>query len=254
MKPIQTKKGIKTTEQKMFLHYFFSVTAILFLIICIIGFSAGISLKSAKGIHMASFRFIAHGFFGFLWVSLYILQTQFVFRKSIQWHMRIGKMSVLAIFLLLISTLYLLFSARNNYPDFPINELAIMAGGLGFNALIIIFLLFLGVVMRKKPFIHKRLMFFGTLFLIGTGIDRLPWAIHGLDDGNMMLVLTTYLLFSLPLIIYDFRTEKSKLKAFSFLIFLYYIIFGLIISMVLTPYVFTTETWIEFVDWMSSML
>lgn len=255
MKLIRTEISSRDNKKHAFIKYYFSVTAILFLIICLLGFGTGISLKSSNGINIKSFRFILHGFIGFLWVILYVLQTQLAFRNNIRLHMKLGKVSFFVIILLALSVLYLLFSTKNTYPEIPNEELALFSGGMLFNALGgSIFLLLLGVAKRKKSFIHKRLMFFGTLLLIGTAIDRLPWIFHGFDDGNLGLVLLSTVLFALPLIIFDLITAKSKLKVFSLLVLLYSILIGFLSFMLLMPYVFTSETWIEFVEFLSSLL
>lgn len=236
-------------HHKRFEHYYFAATAILFLICCIVGFSAGIRNKASQGINMAASRYILHGIFGFLWILLYVIQTQLVFRKKIQWHTKAGKAAFVILILLTLSTLYLIIPARISHPEIPIEGLSFLVGIFGFSLLTVIPLLFIGIAMRKSPFHHKRLMFYGTLLLANTGIDRIPLA-FGIPDNPIFTMLVD-LIIALPLLIYDLRTALKKEKRFSVLFYFYPLSMFMVNVFVFAPQIYASKTWMKFVDWIS---
>ncbi|WP_053990578.1 hypothetical protein [Mangrovimonas sp. TPBH4] len=241
-----TTKVSNPTKTTSFEHYFFATTAILFLLVCLAGFSAGINLKTSRGINMAASRYILHGLFGFIWMLLYVLQTQLVFRKKTHWHAKFGKAGFVVLILLALSTVYLIISARLSHPDIPIEGLSFLVGIFGFSLLTGMPLLFIGIAMRKQAFYHKRLMFYGTLLLADTGFDRLP-LIFGIEETPIILIAN--LIFALPLLIYDLRTSLKKQKVFSTSLYLYPHVILILNLFVLAPYVYASKTWMKFVEW-----
>ncbi|MBD0822939.1 hypothetical protein [Aestuariibaculum marinum] len=242
---------LKIIKPNAFEHTFFASTAILFLALCLVGFSMGIQLKSSRGTDLAVARFLLHGTLGFIWLLTYVLQTQLIFRNKIKLHMKIGRASVITLFLFGLSTIYLIISAKTSYPKIPDKALANFIGTFSLSSIFEFALIILALWFRKTPFLHKRLMFYGVLAFSGTGTDRI-FLFMGIEEP-IFYMFSVNLLIKLPLLIYDFKTYPVKQKLISSFLFLYsYIVmaFGILL---IKPY-FSSKEWINFAVWLASLV
>lgn len=119
---------------------------------------------------------IAHGLVMSLWMMMFVLQTLFVVKRQYRIHMFMGRIgAVLAGFVVYFGVSVSVSAARVNPPDFKLWGLvpeAFMAVSL---SAIVLFAVFVGIAVwkRRRPEIHKPMMFLGTLAAVAPAIDRI---------------------------------------------------------------------------------
>lgn len=119
---------------------------------------------------------IAHGVAMSVWMLLLIMQTLLITGRQFRLHMFLGKAgAVLAAALVYLGVRVSIEATRVNPPDFELWGLVpkeFLAVSLSAILLFGIFVA-IGVWQRRRPAIHKPMMFLGTLSATGAAIDRI---------------------------------------------------------------------------------
>lgn len=222
----------------------FSTCAILFLVLSAFGFlGSGITLARA-GREVATFRIIIHGMAGFLWLSFFVVQTQLVLRRRVSLHRTLGKAGVALFAFLIVATVNLLLTAAAAHPEVPIDR---VSSEVAFH-LINLFrdALFFGaaIALWRRPFVHKRLMFFVTLGISSTGFVRIPVVFTGSQSPVFGILLT--LGFAGVVFAHDWRRHRGWKRWFIPLCAVAMLVVAIGATALLTPLVFSSEAWRRF--------
>lgn len=226
----------KKVESRMF-----STLAILFLVLSTLGFlGSGITLARA-GRDLATSRIVLHGVAGFLWLSFFVLQTQLVLRRRVSLHRSLGTVGVVLFIFLIAATTNLLLTAPATYPAVPADRMSadivprlmdLLKDTVFFSA---------AIAWRRRPFVHKRLMFFVTLGLSSTGFVRLPTFFTGRQAPAFGILLA--LAFAAVVFAHDWRRHRGWHRWFVPLCFVAMLVFSSGARALLDPLVFSSEAW-----------
>ncbi len=224
----------------------FSACAILFLVLAAFGFlGSGITLARA-GRDLATARIVFHGVAGFLWLSFFVVQTQLVLREKISLHRALGKVGVALFAFLILATVNLLLTAPAAHPEIPIDRVSSEVAP----RLIDLFrdTLFFGAAIAwwRRPFVHKRLMFFVTLGISSTGFVRIPVIFTGRQSPVFGILLA--LAFAAVVFAHDWRRYTGWKRWFIPLCFAAMLMVTFGAAALLTPLVFSSEGWRVFLQ------
>lgn len=179
---------------------FFMATSIFFLLTNLIGFGYTLNSRVADEGTLATHIYV-HGLCAFLWILLYFVQTTLIASNNTKTHMLLGKTGAVVLFLVLLSGFYVAFMVPVLYDVEP----PFSQPGRDFSAFLIAVVLgFFGLLKRKSPFVHKRLMMTATLILSSAGIARFTNAV---GIGSLLPgpagIITLLFVPVIALIIYD---------------------------------------------------
>jgi hypothetical protein len=152
-----------------------------------------------------------HGALFVTWIFFLLLQTSLVAIGRVKWHTTLGIAGVILPPLMVVFGILTLFdSIRRNGTQFAPGLILV---GDAANLLLFAVLTGWGVLMRRNPAYHKRLMILGTTAILGPAIDRWPIP-HTLG-------ITIAAIFGLPLLViaYDLwsthRVHRGTAIAFT---------------------------------------
>ena len=227
-------------------HRIFSLSAILFMVLAVAGFTGSALTRSRAGIDLGTPRFILHAISGFLWLGFYILQTQFILRGRVSTHQAWGRVGALLLLFLFAATGYMLLSAPGAYPEAPIEELAPALGmhvvNLTFDAGLVV----VALALRRRPFFHKRIMYFVTVGLASTGFTRLGYLWTGGESPALSFLLIVA--FLAVLFLHDLRRYDGRRRWTIPLLFGAYLASQAVIFGLLGPRLFTSPAWYSLLE------
>jgi uncharacterized membrane protein YozB (DUF420 family) len=134
------------------------------------------------------------------WIFFLVIQTWLIAMGKVSWHMTLGICGVVLPPLMIVFGVLTLFdSIRRNGTGVP-PELLLLADSA--NLAIFAVLIGWGLLMRRNPVYHKRLMIPGTMAILGPAIDR--WPIPHTIVGTLAIIL------GLPLLViaYDLWSRR----------------------------------------------
>lgn len=146
---------------------FFLIIGFVGVLAVLIGFAKTFFIPVASGTFHAPFTVHLHGFFAFLWIILFVVQSQLIHSKNFKTHKSLG---FAGLFIALGATITLIpvgLFAVNKELASGLGETAI-SGFLGILTSGTIFLCFVlcGILYRKNAQAHKRLMLLATILLL----------------------------------------------------------------------------------------
>ena len=153
-------------------YSYFLIYAIIGLIVVLAGFGRTYAIPMSQGALKVPIGVHIHGAFSFAWILLYLFQNILIHKKNFKLHMAMGITSTIVLIGFFIS----LFSAmaygiERDLPKggdqvYGSNMVALTSGlwvlGLGLA----------GLNYRKKPQVHKRLMFLATIVILWPAWSR----------------------------------------------------------------------------------
>lgn len=154
---------------------FYQGMAILFVALTFVGFAPTFFLRPLFDNRPLPLTFHIHGLFSTFWVLLFLLQSFLIASNNVSLHRRVGIFGTLIAGGFLLSGLAILYYRIEGYPanGWEIGFLsAIVWGNI---AILTCFSIFWGggLAFRSRPAIHKRLMLFATLSMMGQPLTRL---------------------------------------------------------------------------------
>ncbi|QHN03666.1 hypothetical protein FTO74_10005 [Granulicella sp. WH15] len=180
---------------------FFFVMSLIVLGAVVYGFAESYFLAGMIRAELPNALVHIHGALFVSWVLLLLVQTALVVVRRTRWHMALGVLGVILPPLMIIfGTLTLFGSLRRAGTSIPpqillvgdLEPLVLFAG-----------LITWGLLDRKNPASHKRLMLLSTLVIIAPAIDRWPILHHYLPA-----TLGVYLALPLLIAAYDLLTLR----------------------------------------------
>lgn len=188
--------------------YFFSVASILILIFSVIGFSDNLFTDVGQKSNSDP-KFIIHGLFCFAWIIILVIQANFIRKRNIKAHMKLGIAGMVAAAGVFLTTLYIFVVIYKGWDVMPYyvksNRIFMPLFGIW---------VWLGYRYRKKPILHKRYMYIGTLYMLGPILDRAidHFYLDTIVSEDVMydiIVKIIWSLFFIFLFIYDRVTLKK---------------------------------------------
>ena len=177
---------------------FFPSMAILVLGIVFTGFARSYFLAGMFHAKLPNLLVHLHGAVFVSWILLLVAQAWLVAAHAVKWHMRLGFLSLVLIPSMVILGILTLFDFMHRVQPREGPE-AILVGDLEMLT-IFVALTSWGLLARRDPVSHKRLMLLGTLAIMGPAISR--W--------NLSIPAIIALIFVLPLLVlaYDLWSLK----------------------------------------------
>jgi hypothetical protein len=230
-------------------RWFFTSTALLMLVLVIIGFAPSYYLSGIigppPGLKPATTLVHVHAFLFSGWMLLFVLQTQLVAWRRTDLHRALGTIGfVMLPAMIVIATVSALYGVHRESGPPMIPPLTFLAVPL---LDIPVFALLIGGALanRRTPLTHKRLMFIAMIGMMSPAIGRMPLpppfvgpvAIFALPD-----------LFLLALMLFDLMTLGRVHRA---------TIWGgllLVSSQILRVLIWETEGWLAFARWASGLV
>lgn len=240
---MQTRSSIQSIQRRD--HRFFLTMAILGAITVFVGYFPTYYQKPLESVlpiapspHFAAIIHI-HGALMTTYVLFYVLQTALVGANRKALHMFLGWASVVLLpAMVILGTAAILHSAklglRGVWPD---PEAAALANG--FDICLVAILAAVGIALRTKPEVHKRLMLFSFLALLPPPLARTPLIHFG--PGAVTVPIFAFVLAG-P--VYDLITSKRVHPAY---------LWSLAVFFAATPATLVpigrTQAWHHFIDW-----
>lgn len=136
------------------------------------------------------------------WLLLYVAQVTLVYRGNTRWHRQLGLASLPLI--IAMPPLGIITAVVMRRFDL-VNHIQIDTNGTAYTFLAIMFwdmiiftsLMVAGLLLRRKPMLHRRLMFLATLSMMHAGLARLSYANFSL--GGLLFYLPDHLFIALTI-------------------------------------------------------
>ena len=211
---------------------FFLGTAIWFLVVIIWGFSPSFYFRSAA---QESLRMplIYHGIFATCWFIIFFTQCLLLnTSKYRKFHFRLGWVGLFILFATFISGVIATFTQVGDKPE--------SIGDSFMHFLLVLGFAGIGILYRKTPFVHKRLLIFGSAILSSAAVARIDF--FGFKIGASDY---TYYIFMfaavIALIIYDLSIYKKIFKVSLLSSIISYIM------LIHSHYIWESKVWSDFV-------
>lgn len=179
---------------------FFSVMALLALVIVLVGFAQSYFLAGMVRAKLPNLLVHVHGALFVIWIFLLVAQTGLVVARRVRWHMTLGLLAVVVAPLMVVVGIWTtLDSIRRNSGAGPPPQILL----LGNTSSILIFAILIGwgMLARYDAVTHKRLMILGTFAILGPAIDR--WHL------GLSVTIAIVLLLPLLIVAYDLWSRRS---------------------------------------------
>jgi hypothetical protein len=229
----------------------FSACAIGLLVLSTVGFIGSGIAKTQGGLDLTTPRFVLHGVAGFLWLALFVVQTQLVLRKRISAHRAVGRVGIVLFLFLVVTTVYLVLSAPATYPDADFAPLAAMVGLHLLNLFNNLLVFALAIAWRRRAFLHKRLMYFVTTGVASPGFSRLPMAFGGEENGLVGVLVAVCFLG--VVFAFDWKRHLGWRRWLMPICLAFLLATGVLFGAVLEPFVFASESWLAWLRALNSL-
>jgi hypothetical protein len=179
---------------------FFPAMALLILGIVVVGFGQTYFFAGMLRAKLPNTLVHIHGAVFVTWIFFLVIQTSLVAIGKVKWHKKLGILGVILPPLMVVFGVLTLFdSIRRNGTGVPPELL--LVGDL-VELVLIAVLTSWGLLARRDPASHKRLMLLGTMAILGPAIDRWPIP-HG-----VLFTLGVYFCLPLLVVAYDLWSRR----------------------------------------------
>jgi len=146
--------------------YYFSIVGVFLFVLTLIGFSDNLFTDVRQESNFDP-KFVVHGLFCLAWMAIFAIQTNLIRKWNYSTHQKLGIATTVIALGVVFSTLYVFVQIWNGWDNLVFyarpNRFFLPSFGI---------LVALGYVYRRQPVVHKRLMYLGTLFMLGPILDR----------------------------------------------------------------------------------
>lgn len=226
---------------------FFIAIAVLLVFVAFAGFARTFFLPIWQGSFKAAPVFFIHGGFFFVWVLLFTMQIFLIRLKKPALHKTLGMLSVVIVVGMVVSCIGVGVSAMHRDLALGMGQIARSALMGVFTGMLIFGCLFIaGIVHRRRPDYHKRLMFLATVFVLWPAWFRFR---HYFPDVPRPDLVFGVVFADAPILIamiYDKLTIKRVHPVYL------YIGTMLIIENVTEVLMFDSPVWREAANWLAS--
>lgn len=178
---------------------FFPLMALLIVATVVLGFARTFFLAPMYHNELPNSLVAVHGTVFSAWVALFAVQATLVPVGRVALHKRLGVAgAVLLGLVVLLGYLIMLEGVWRDVSRPGLDQTQIFSLNLvGFN--VAVGLLSCGLVFRRDPQTHKRLMLLGTVALVGPAVVRWPFGFVALHPPVVGLVLDAFTIFTIAL-------------------------------------------------------
>jgi hypothetical protein len=180
---------------------FFSAMSLIVLGVVVYGFAESYFFAGMILAKLPNALVHIHGALFVSWILLLIVQTALVTVRRVRWHMTLGVLGVILPPLMIVFGTLTVFDSIRRVGT-PVPPEILLVGDLE-PLLLFAGLITWGLLDRRKPASHKRLMLLSTLTIIAPAIDRWPFLHHQIAG-----TFGVYLALPLLLVIYDLCTLR----------------------------------------------
>lgn len=171
---------------------FFPAMALVILAVVVFGFAQSYFLPGMVLAPLPNKLVHIHGAIFVSWIFLLVIQNGLVAARKVRWHMTLGVLGIVLPPLMVVFGILTVFdSIRRAGTGIPPGIL--LSGDLGELTLFAIFTAW-GLIVRRTPAAHKRLMILGTLAITGPAINRWPFPPEYRLSGTIAIFLALPLL------------------------------------------------------------
>jgi hypothetical protein len=199
---------------------FFSAMSLVVLGVVVYGFAGSYFLAGMIMAKLPNALVHIHGALFVSWILLLLVQTALVTVRRVRWHIALGILGVILPPLMIVFGTLTVFDSIRRVGT-PVPPEILLVGDIEPLLLFAGFITW-GLLDRRKPASHKRLMLLSTLTIIAPAIDRWPFLHHRIEG-----TFGIYLALPLLLVIYDLCTVRRVHRST-------WIPFALMVGMVLT--------------------
>jgi len=196
--------------------FFFPFMAVLILASVFLGFARTFFLAPIYHYHLPNVLVAIHGVVFASWIALFAIQTSLVAVGRTDLHRKLGVFGAVLVGLVFTMAYAVMLEGVHRGFTIPGQEsisehdraqiLALDVVGINFS-----FAMFVaGLLLRRNPDSHKRLMLFGTISMIGPAIARWPFAIIASKPPLVGVVLQ---LFGIAVLVFDLLTTRRVHRA-----------------------------------------
>jgi hypothetical protein len=189
---------------------FFPSMALLIIAAVFLGFARTFFLAPMYHYHLPNLLVAVHGVVFASWIALFALQTSLVAAGRVDLHRKLGAFGAVLVGLVFIMAYAVMLEGLHRGFALPgQDEAQVLAlDVIGINVSFGMFAA--GLLLRRNPASHKRLMLFGTVGMVGPAIARWPFEFIASKPPLVGLVLQ---LFALATIIFDLSTTRRVHRA-----------------------------------------
>jgi hypothetical protein len=195
---------------------FFPFMSLLIIAAVFLGFARTFFLAPVYHYHLPNLLVAVHGVVFASWIGLFAVQTSLVAVGRVDLHRKLGAPgAVLAGLVFIMAYAVMLegvhrgftvpgqesISPRDQAQILALDVVGINVSGAMFAA---------GLLLRRSPEFHKRLMLFGTIGMIGPAIARWPFAFIASKPPLVGIVLQA---FGVAVIVFDLLTKRRVHRA-----------------------------------------
>jgi hypothetical protein len=189
---------------------FFPVMALLLIAAVLLGFSRTFFLAPVYHYHLPNLLVAVHGVVFASWIALFAIQTSLVAAGRVDLHKKLGFFGAFLVGLVFIMAYAVMLEGlHRGFVVSLQDEAQILA--LDVVGIDVAFAMFVaGLLLRRNPAAHKRLMLYGTIGMIGPAIARWPFAFIASRPPLVGIVLQ---LFGVAVIAFDLLTTRRVHRA-----------------------------------------
>lgn len=203
--PLTRKSAHLTLEQ-----YFFPFMALLLLASVLLGFARTFFLAPVYHYHLRNLLVAVHGVVFASWIILFTVQTFLVVAGRVDLHRKLGTFgAILAGLVFVMAYAVMLEGMHSGFAPTEKAEAQIIAlDVVGMNVSFAMWVA--GLLLRRNPASHKRLMLYGTIGMVGPAIARWPFAAIASNPPFVGIVLQ---IFGVLVIVFDLLTTRRVKRA-----------------------------------------
>jgi hypothetical protein len=184
---------------------FFATMAVLLCASVVLGFSRTYFLAGMVNAPLPNALVHVHGAVFSLWMVLFLTQTALISARRVAWHRTLGIFAFcLTPVMIALGIITAIDGLRRGVSIGPLGSAPALSIAL-LGMVIFPILIWASWRARRRPDVHKRLIFLATLSLVEAGFGRFPWRSLGLTPAVgaqgmvvlFVLILVGYDLFSL---------------------------------------------------------
>ena len=186
-----------------------------------------------------------HGAILTLWFVLFFVQVRLVAVRRVDLHRLLGTFgAVVAVLVIWVSSAVAIQATRRDYLADPHSDAALSFLAFLLLGELLSFACFvsIGLLLRRRPEIHKRLMLLGSCCLLGAPVIRIP--LHFIQTLNLWGIIGIHDSVPIAFILYDTIRTRRLHPAF---------LWGGITFLLVNPtlmFVSKTAVWIQFAKWL----
>jgi hypothetical protein len=197
-------------------EFFFPFMSLLIITAVFLGFARTFFLAPLYHFHLPNLLVAIHGIVFASWIALFAIQTSLVAIGRTDLHRKLGLLGAVLVGLVFVMAYAVMlegvhrdFTIPGQAQTTPRDRAQILAlDVVGINVSFVMFVA--GLLLRRSPEFHKRLMLFGTIGMTGPAIARWPFAFIANHPPLVGIVMQ---LLGILVLVFDLLTTRRVHRA-----------------------------------------